>query len=289
MSFEVPEKWDLAVAGGDEEDGHFRLEDMLSPRCEVRWKQVKSPADMERVVSGYLKRLAQGAKKGGLEFAAQDEARLPKLGKKFKERDFRTFSWTGTASGYGVAWDCHSCGRVVILQLYGEPDEDGFRLVRSASDHDRGGERSWAVYDLAFSVPSAYKLKKHVLQAGYLELEFASGEKESLRVGRFSLAARMLKQTGLEALIRGKLAKRFEEYRGEVETVEGSEHDVLRRRALKKRRGLVRWLSPLEKKWSAAEEVTYCRPWDKVIVVAWSGRTEKRPDLGRIAGSVKCH
>ncbi len=261
----------------------------MVPRCEVRWRHLKRPADLEQVVGSYLSKLAQGAKKGKHEFSSEQNIRLPKLGKRFEGRDFRTFSWGGGSSGYGVAWYCHHCGRCVILQIYGPEDEAGLDLLRSARDHGQQDGQAWSVYDFSFSVPADYRLKRHELKAGCLELEFAH-EQELLLFTRFSLAARTIAVGGLAAFAGGCLKQKLADYAGELERGGDSEHDYLRRQAaFRKRRRGVRLLFPVDRKWSAAELLWHCRPQDKIILVAWQGRTAKAPDLDELARKVRCH
>jgi len=283
----VPDQWELAAAGGDTADGYCRLEDLLAPRCEVRWRSLKNGADLERIVGGYLGKLARAAKKRKQQVVSEQDVRLPKLGKKYADRDFRTFSWRGSGEGYGVAWYCRSCERCVIVQVYGALDDAGMELLRSVRDHDERQGRIWSVYDFQFMVPAEYCLKRHGLMAGCLEFEFER-QKDSLLFKRFSLAARVL-GGDLAAFAASKLGRQAIDYQGAPQVGKDEAHQYYRRRAYRKRRGLVGLLAPLDKKWLALEEVWHCPDRDKIILIAWQGRAAGVPDLDQLRAGVACH
>jgi hypothetical protein len=287
ISFLVPDEWELAAAGGDTADGYCRLEDLLVPRCEIRWRHLKRGADLERIVSGYLGKLAREAKKRKQQVVSERDVHLPKLGKRYADRDFRTFAWHGSGAGYGVAWYCRRCERCVIIQVYGELDDAGMELLRSARDHDEGKGRIWSVYDFQFVVPTEYQLKRHGLVAGCLEFEFEKA-KSVLSFKRFSLASRML-GGDLAAFAASKLGRQAIDYHGAPQLSKDQLHEYYRRRAFRKRRGLAGLLSPLNKQLLALAEVWYCPGRDKILLIAWQGKTANAPELDKLRAGVACH
>jgi len=69
-------------------------------------------------------------------------------------------------------------------------------VLPSVTDHIEGGWRRWAMYDLRTDVPGGYRLDKHKLMAGYLQLQFRRGANQ-LIVERWGLANVALKNTTL--------------------------------------------------------------------------------------------
>jgi hypothetical protein len=219
----VPETWNLGHFGGTARQGQIRIDDEDGPRLEIRWETPPGEVNLGSSIDKFLQSLEKAAKKRGAAFAI---AAPPKLVSKARKRKAQLvqFGWQGeqtepTAHGWGVAWHCTDCGRVVVGHMMGRGGENGAekqeKIQRLASEvfaslecHGSGGWQTWSVFGCRVEIPEEFELARASLMAGRLEWEWKRPKKpglssfsmrdERLTLARWSLAAVLLQTRTLE-------------------------------------------------------------------------------------------
>lgn len=180
----LPSDWDLAQFGGTQEKGTLRIDDGDGPRIELRWETPPASVDLERSIADFLSRLQRDAKKKKQAFAPADHPHIVAKSRKQKAQ-LVNFGWTGdshehlAAHGWGTAWHCAECGRVVVAHLMGRGREKPRAAQQLATDiftslecHGRGGWQAWSVFGLSVEIPTEFALGRAKLQTGKIEIEW---------------------------------------------------------------------------------------------------------------------
>ncbi len=181
----LPADWDLAQFGGTQQKGTLRIDDPDGPRIELRWETPPASIDLERSISDFVSRLERDAKKKKQPFQAADHPHIVAKTRKQKAQ-LVNFGWTGdsqehlAAHGWGTAWHCADCGRVVVAHLMGRGREKPRAAQQFATDiftslecHGRGGWQAWSVFGLSAEIPTEFALGRAKLQTGKIEIEWA--------------------------------------------------------------------------------------------------------------------
>jgi len=197
LTARVPADWTLGAIGGDHKSGYARLDDSNMPRLELKWSQAE--VNLDRALDKYLAKLGKKSRRS--EIRIDERARVISRRSKPDKR-LRGFSWRGRERGCGVIWRCNKCRRTVIAQVIMPQDERDDSLARriltSLEDHGRDGRATWALYGIQFEAPEEFRLEHQKLMAGYLELAFASGKRNKLRVCRWGMADVALAERDLQ-------------------------------------------------------------------------------------------
>lgn len=168
VSFRMPSDWNLA-------DYRYRggaisvtLEDDVAVRLELEWVRPSRVPDMRQV----RKRFERASE--ALRGQAAGSAPMPMLpgdwtGCLYTMRDRRLLAVAMHAAGQGRF--------VCFLRIHGEPGErraleKAVGLVVSTFRLHAGGTIPWRVYDIAFSVPSVFRLEHTVFEAGRKQMVF---------------------------------------------------------------------------------------------------------------------
>ena len=188
---EVPADWSLSAVSGDEKAGYFRVDSARSLILEVKWSAVGKSPDLHGRLRAYLEDLRRRSRKRRTSFES-----------KIKSKDAGTlsFSWRSDRKAHGRLWLCEKCGRVLIAQLSGDlsdsVSEAASQILPTVEDHTEDAWRAWAVYDLIAEVPPGYRLEKHKLMSGYIQLIFRK-KSNRLILERWGLANVALKNKSL--------------------------------------------------------------------------------------------
>jgi hypothetical protein len=188
----LPTDWKLGAVGGDQRTGYLRIDDERMPRLQVKWAPHR--IDLVRKRDEYVKRLTVGRRKRPTGLEVDVEAKF--FGGRAKpKKDLVTFAWRGPQCGYGLMWNCETCGRSLIAQVTWRPEERWHDVARevlaSLEDHAEGGWKTWALDGLAFLAPEKYELGKWRWLTGYLEFNLAQ-MKRTLKVARWGIVSRIL-------------------------------------------------------------------------------------------------
>ncbi len=178
----VPEEWDIAAISGDRKQGYMRLDDQENmPRVEVKWQEAGGFVDIEDVVDGYLKDLQKERNSDEGEIETDRDCRVVSK-RQMGKTDLNCFAWRGEVEGYGAAWYCEECERVMIIQVMATLDEKGQKLagevIGRMEDHPREGWITWSTYGLQMEVPERFEISDQKLMAGLIELHFANRGEE---------------------------------------------------------------------------------------------------------------
>ncbi|MGI5820246.1 MAG: hypothetical protein ACOX9R_19340 [Armatimonadota bacterium] len=179
---QVPADWDIAAISGDRNQGYMRLDDVENmPRVEIKWQQSKGFVDIKGVVDNYLKDLQKKRKKGDAEIETDRDCSVVSR-RQMRKADLNCFAWQGHFHGFGAAWYCEDCQRVMVIQVMARPEEKGEQLAREVisrvEDHPREGWIVWSTYGLQMEVPERFDMSSQKLMAGLIELHFAERGEE---------------------------------------------------------------------------------------------------------------
>ncbi len=210
IRLEVPEEWDIAAISGDRNQGYMRLDDRENmPRVEVKWQQASGFVDIKGVVDQYLKDLNKKRGKNQPQVEVDRDCAVVSK-RRMRKQDLNCFAWRGEIEGYGAAWYCTDCERVMVIQVMARDDEDGIALAREVignmSDHPEDGWITWATYGLHMEVPERFELVEQKLMAGLIELQFAC-RGEEVKGARMGMANVALRDRTLEEWVRAEVSK----------------------------------------------------------------------------------
>ncbi len=247
LTIMLPKNWNLAQFGGTHRKGQLRADDEDGPRLEISWEKPSKAVDIPTSVQRFLQTLERDAKKRKSRFVPEDKARVVAKSRKRKDQ-LTSFGWTGerdepNGQGWGVAWHCPDCGRVVVGHVIGRGSEKPDRVrelaasvLESLECHGQGGWETWSVFDLRLEVPQEFELERAKLVTGKLELEWIrprpagamawSKRDERLALARFSLASSVLHEEDLEEWAH-RVVKPLDKKRliyGKLEERETTEH-----------------------------------------------------------------
>lgn len=197
---EVPAEWDIAAISGNRKQGYLRIDDEEKmPRVELKWQEESGFVDIEGVVDGYLKDL-QKKKKNEPEIEVDRDTSVVSK-RQMGKQDLNCFSWSGEVNGYGAAWYCPDCERVIVIQVMAKPEENGEALasavIANVQDHPREGWVTWSTYGLQMQTPERFELSEQKLMAGLIQLQFES-QGEEIVAGRWGMANVALSNSSLE-------------------------------------------------------------------------------------------
>jgi hypothetical protein len=219
----------------------------------LRWETLERADDklVERSVSKFLQTIERKHKKEKLPFQAANHPHIVSKSRKQKAQ-LVNFGWTGddseplVAHGWGTAWHCSTCNRVVFAHLMGRGKEksrvaQGFatEVFNSMECHGHGGWQAWSIFGLSVEIPTEFIFTHAKLQTGRIELEWerplpkglsgwqARAERIALR--RISAANVLLENESLEQwTIRTQLTlDKRTVYRPPVETTEHGDQGLL--------------------------------------------------------------
>ena len=251
VTLHVPVEWNPGKVFGDRARGDLRIDDPDGARLEIKWETSKTAVNVEKTVENFLSSLAKIAKREKRPFTALDGLHLVSKHKKGKN-GVVSFGWTSdttgaASSGYGVAWECQACKRVVVAHLLGQNHEAPRRVERVAGEilgsldcDGHGGWDSWAAFELALEIPDEFPLARSQMLVSKLDWEWVrprpvgmagwGRQAERLRIQRFPVANVLLEGKTLSEWADHNIAfknKSLTLRRADDETVPVNGHDAL--------------------------------------------------------------
>ena len=251
MTLSVPTEWNPGKVAGDRERGDLRIDDPDGARLEIKWETPKNDVNIEKTVDNFISTLAKNAKKQKRPFTSSGDLNLVSRHKKGKNR-LVSFGWTSDTNGaapcgYGVAWSCEHCKRVVVAHLLGQNHEAPRRVERVAQEilqsldcDGHGGWDTWSAFELQLDLPDEFPIVRSQMLVSKLDLEWVRpkvpglagmGKRaERLRVQRFPVANVLLEGKPLGEWADWNIAfknKKLSLSRREDEAFELNGHDCL--------------------------------------------------------------
>jgi hypothetical protein len=223
----VPPDWSPSALTGNYEEGYVRLDGPDQPRLEVKWAQSGKFVNIEDVVQRYCKSLTKGREGKGVQTSESTKlsVKMPK-----DRSSVRFFSWRLDEEAYGAAWYCKTCGRVMLVQVLGQPgtgvDTLAEQVLSSFEDHPEGDYLAWALYGFSCLAPKEFRLTGQRLLTGLLELDFENG-RDKLKIVRWGLANIALKDTDLEHWLRKESKKGWRNFHVILEPTDIHGHEGL--------------------------------------------------------------
>jgi len=212
ITVEAPDDWSLVGVSGDEKKGYFRVDSPVASALEVKWELAtgKKP-DLMVKAREYVSTIEKSVRR--------KKAKFTKDLKADGENSVR-FWWRADRLGQGRIVYCEKCSRVIIGQVIATRDENiasvAASILDSISDHREDGWVSWALYGLAFAVPSGYVIDKQKLMSGYIGLFFKKGPR-TIAVERWGLANTLLAKDEIEEWYRKDAVPDIKGYRVDFE------------------------------------------------------------------------
>lgn len=199
---------------GDEKGGYFRVDSTGALALEAKWSSAPKSVDLRAKLEVYLNDLRRKARKRKASFEYKVKS---------KDAGMLTFSWRSDRKAQGRLWRCDECRRIIIAQVSGSPSDDVSNIASAVlptiEDHSEDGWRTWAMYDLIAEVPPGYRLEKHQLMSGYIQLLFRKGVNRLL-IERWGLANIALKKDSLREWFAERVVHDLRPYRYSIQEVE---------------------------------------------------------------------
>ncbi len=317
LTITLPENWNLAQFGGTHRKGQLRADDEDGPRLELSWEESAKTIDIAKSVAQFLQTLERSAKKQKTRFAPEEKSRVVSKSRKRKEQ-LTSFGWTGerdeiAGQGWGVAWQCPDCKRVVVGHIIGRGQEKPERVRELASSvleslecHGQGGWETWSVFDLHVEIPQEFELERARLVTGRLELEWMRARAaailpwtkrdERMTLARFSLAASVLHEETIEEWA-NRVVKPMDKKRliyGKLEERETTGHDGVWTRGQVKdfrRRYLFYAIDWLFRRTRFQTELRawHCEPVNKLFAFRCDLSPQNAHIVDDVLDSLQCH
>lgn len=231
VTLKAPAGWEPDALSGSREEGYLRLVDSEMPRLELKWATGPGLGrPLAEVLDSYLATIEKQAKKEHRELKVRRNTRLLSR-RRLRKAALECYGWKAEQQALGAAWSCEQCGRTVIAQVLGAPDEDLEPLARqvleSVEDHPRDEWVLWSAFGLHFELPEDFLVQDQRLMAGLdgqrgtanIEVKFARGLEE-VRVLRWSMADVLLRRISLMEWAQVKFARHLG-WRGRCQAEEG--------------------------------------------------------------------
>jgi hypothetical protein len=219
FTFQIPDEWNPGKFSGTRNKGDLRIDDPNGVRIELRWEKTSKAPDVQKSVDNFLKQLEKNAKKNKTAFTAVSNPQVVSKHRKKKDQ-VTSFGWIGepdapASCGYGAAWTCPDCGRIIFTHLLGQKNEKSEKVQKLANEiftemecHGEGGWDTWSAFDFRVDIPVEFELKNAKILLNKLDLEWIRprpigfhgwGKRpERLRLQRFPVANVLLDGRTLE-------------------------------------------------------------------------------------------
>jgi hypothetical protein len=219
LSATMPAHWNLSSFSGASTKGQLRIDDEEGPRLELRWETPKGNVDLDKSIEKFLQGMEREAKKRRTDFKVAQNPQIVDNKRKRKQK-LVNFGWTGdkeeaVAHGWGVAWQCGDCGRVVVAHLMGRGTERSGKVQRLAGEvlsslecHGNGGWQTWSLFNCRIEIPEEFGLDRAKLMTGRIDMEWVRARKpgifsslgrdERITLSRWSLASVLLQRQTLQ-------------------------------------------------------------------------------------------
>ena len=196
---EVPLDWELGAFDGDNISGYLRLDTLINPRLEIRWKRCGKGSRIEQAAQSYLTSLTRTNKN-------HQRYRKPKPWNPNvawpDNLHVRCYRWTGQSECAAAIIHCPTCRRISVVQISFPPDKFNSalskRVLESLHEHNPDDVAYWDFYLLHLRTPSSWKLLAHKFSPGYAELNFVGPDKLQADFRRWGPASILLEDKDLQ-------------------------------------------------------------------------------------------
>ncbi len=190
FQFDHPEDWYPTVLSGSRREGYVRIASPGKIIFQVRWRQLRQPADSDRFLDAYLGKLERDSRKSGSAFQS---SRQP-------EAEGTTYSYSGSTSGRGLLFKSLEGDRAFVLEAAstsGDGLRSALRKARETFRTDANTDR-WSVLGLDISLPSGLEVERREFLAGKTRL-ILKGARVQINAERWGFADQLIVKHGLEA------------------------------------------------------------------------------------------
>ena len=226
MTVRVPADWSIASVSADEQEGYLRVDDGDTPRLEIKWVSTPGFVNLAETVDKYLASIEKRARRDKQQFTSERDAHVVSK-RQMHKYGLQTFTWrTRSPTGpprpgaaqqaYGAVWVCKQCDRTVVAQVMGQPDDAQLlgtaqQVLSTIKDHPDDDWVTWAAYGFVCQVPKDFALSSQQMFSGLMKLSFAR-ETETVTVGRWGMAATLLREQTLDEWLQATLGKELRRY-----------------------------------------------------------------------------
>lgn len=200
----VPAEWEPGALGGDDRAGYVRFDDEWMPRCEIRWAKADDEADFQKTVDEFLEKLRAAARRQKPSRDVRVQDATESVAPQPVALRLRAHRWRDQHQYLLLAAFCSECKNMTLLQLTDCNASLARQIAASLRDHPDGAGTWWRLYRLALRTPNDWRLIRHTLAAGLLEMEFRGADGLQAQVRRFGPAEILLKNVSLEAFWRAR-------------------------------------------------------------------------------------
>jgi hypothetical protein len=209
ITLQVYDDWSVVGFGGDSHLGSMRIDSgddsSAIAGLEIRWSEAKgkqTEQSLEARIKPLLRGIVKDAKKNSV---LSEPVVKPFRDTVYSDRDVSIdFKWTAGRAGHGRIFHCGECGRIVVVQAYGNPGGEFIKRSKTVLDSVQchSGARdyvTWGLYGLLLDVPADFELTYQQLMNVYLQLKFQrKNSTDQLMVEQWSLANVQLKGAYLD-------------------------------------------------------------------------------------------
>lgn len=194
FSFTHPEDWAPVTISGNRSQGYARVASPGALILQVRWKQLKRPADAEAFLSTYLGKLRKDSERSNFPFRSNTHL----------EGGRHYYEYWGQADGRGVLFQPDTDGRTFVLEAASTKKESMATVLRHAMESFcvGSGRERWSAYGLDLNLPEGLTVGRREFLSGKTKLEwFTKGV--HLFAERWGFADQLLARHGIEEWTRG--------------------------------------------------------------------------------------
>jgi hypothetical protein len=214
---------------GEGSQGYVKVVSPDTRYLEVKWEQPKGTISVPKALEKYQERLRRAARKSRVEIRIRERPRGLSGIRPQKQAPI-TYAWEADRKALGCIWHCGECGRLVIAEVVGEPEDDlsiAGEILRGIRDHGEDGWNTWALYGLALPAPQAYSMEKQALMTGHQRFQLRN-RGSTLQADRWGLAEIALRGTTLREWYESRESAALMRYAYRVEEVDLHGHPALR-------------------------------------------------------------
>ena len=232
LRMEVPLDWELGAFDGDNIAGYLRLDSLLRPRLEIRWKRCGKGSRIERAAESYLASVRRANK--NYEQYREPRPWSPNVAWP-DDLEVRCYRWAGQSECAAAIIHCPACRRISVVQILFPLGKfsSGLskRVFGSLGEHNPDDVAYWDFYLLHLRTPSSWKLLGHKFNPGYAELSFAGPGKLQVDFRRWGPASVLLEDKDLEQWAKENWPAKIKADSVETFNRDGELSQVARRRA----------------------------------------------------------
>jgi hypothetical protein len=294
VSLRAPRDWSPVAVSAEGQQGYLKVVSPDTRYLELKWEKPKGVISVPDALEKYLGRLERTAKKSRTPISIRRRVKGLTTSRPAEQAPIG-YAWEADRKAEGCIWHCGDCGRLVIAELVGDPDDDltlAQELLNGIQDHGDEGWNTWALYGLTVRAPEGYSMEKHTLMTGHQRFQLRHGG-ATLEAQRWGLAEIALRGTTVREWFEQREAARLRRYAYRVEDVEVNGHpghrlsgrDRVWFGAVKALRAPATMVWP---RFFVQGYVWRCPEANRIFAVL--GEQSRRSDLvSQVVGRMRCH